>query len=77
MLGEKVTAMDGNLAVDSTLEPMVLLRAAYEDGAEAVVETMGRFPDNPEVQVCGLIVVGFLLETIRNYSRFFFFLFFL
>jgi len=53
-LGETVTALDGFVFKESTLEPVLLLRAAYEDGPVAVVETMGKFPENPEVQAFGL-----------------------
>ena len=42
---------DGAVLKESTLEPMMLCRAAYEDGPEALVDVLSAFRHRPDVQV--------------------------
>ena len=50
-LGGRLMLFDGREVRESALEPYLLMRAAYEDGATALVETMARFKDRADVQV--------------------------
>mmetsp|Transcript_14129 Transcript_14129/g.16827 ORF Transcript_14129/g.16827 Transcript_14129/m.16827 type:complete len:464 (+) Transcript_14129:1228-2619(+) len=54
-LGDSLTYFDGKVCKGTSLEPMTLCRAAYEDGPEALVEMMSKFLDREDVQLFGLI----------------------
>jgi len=54
-LGEQVSSFDGLEVRTTTLEPMTLCRAAFEDGAEALVDVMGAFRHRGDVQAFGLL----------------------
>ena len=62
-IGDEVNFFDERELKSSTLEPMMLLRAAVEDGPKAVVGVMEKHSENPQVQVFGLMNLAKLTYT--------------
>jgi hypothetical protein len=68
-LGDSMTYLDGKVAKATTLEPMTLCNAAYEDGPEAVVEMMSKFLDREDVQMFGLMNLAKYDFEENNYGE--------
>lgn len=62
-IGDEIAYFDDRQLKSTSLEPMMLLRAAVEDGPQAVVGVMESHNENPQVQVFGLMNLAKLTYT--------------